>query len=1021
MKFYYHFYPVCPVCLTPFRSDGSEGYLERKQESSGRTYYVCSFCNNKFYADTDIFMDENKSIKFEKTLNHLKEMNENESFEKIKRIPVKLFWKIRLNIIESDLIEWAVKDFDRGIFLISWPWEKVKIIPVMINEYLNANRDRKVLIITEENNYAGEDKIKYPTISEIWKYISFLEDSPDDSWIRKRDILKEKRSFQGKYILKKRKRIEYKVYGIENIKNKIKVDEGYCESEPELKKKLKNNFEIEKIKTRDSDKKNIKIWIDGKEKFEIHLKVEKYTPKKIKYKAEYLWEIFWNIHQFKKLDYNRIEMLSNRNFVKVDDTKNIFIINMEGTNNEDVIKKISYINADLIVISDAEKFFIRNAHDHEKNNMEIFFRHLASFKDKKILIFSVNRDLRFRTWNKLDEILQNSKINFTKITYDRKSIIDKFRQLDSNESDILNPLSSMWEEMDEFRKPEVEYITLYSLDDLLQIKFFVEKMNLSETFIKKIDEYFKELTLSLLPLRVRDNYSGGEAFSINIGDSFMNYDNFLSTLYGDAEKNKSLEETKNILTRIFGNLENPENPLFKMLNEQITRIINENTYITVALRKSKFSELSYLRNYFDFNYNKSDKGVKKIYAEFWKDLKWREYSIPENSNHVVIALSYPDIEYRMTHTDVKKFIFIGSNKNIEKIKNFMDNYLYEINLRPIEFVKSSSSVPDRYREISNILQESSIPNDELINELNSEIRETLNLSSNYQPDENYKAIRSYYLNSGEMAYLLIDDYGNGIFIPSGSSLMLTDGNFIEEIQLDNLDAGVIEGKYVLLDRNGLYISFKPVFFKYMMILGKKINFKKGDYEWKGFNDLYKDSIKWIDHIGTVIKFLTSSGQSYEMAENKVANILSNMNLTARNPEYIKKWWNSYETVDVDGTEYRVYRTEHTKRWNDLEQIYKGLKDRFPEVEFTDYSPLKTFIASKFMQELRKNFLKGKVEKNNEIQVAILNNVKEEIIKIIDRSKKFNIRDIKKVKIINEVEAYKNLKIIDMPENFNEIK
>jgi hypothetical protein len=197
MRIYYHFYPACPDCHEPFvkgsplemeylfelplscknyledgliESELKEGFENNKYPlsdnaiistidektweiiDSSKSYVMvdngrklkiydtknlkCSCCDAHFHSTIDLSSSDRFANIAEAVIN-----TEGEQAEKyLSDLP--LVWKIKPNQIEDEYIRW-VRRTSRGKFLITWPWEEVKFIPLLVSEYLLNEPEKK--------------------------------------------------------------------------------------------------------------------------------------------------------------------------------------------------------------------------------------------------------------------------------------------------------------------------------------------------------------------------------------------------------------------------------------------------------------------------------------------------------------------------------------------------------------------------------------------------------------------------------------------------------------------------------------------------------------------------------------------------------------------------------------------------------------------------------------------------------------------------------------------------------------
>ena len=154
-------------------------------------------------------------------------------------------------------------------------------------------------------------------------------------------------------------------------------------------------------------------------------------------------------------------------------------------------------------------------------------------------------------------------------------------------------------------------------------------------------------------------------------------------------------------------------------------------------------------------------------------------------------------------------------------------------------------------------------------------------------DISYESSNYYKLTCGEIAILCIDSQNRGLFLPLDRDIMLKDGNSFREISfsLDSSTPSVKKGLInmeVILNRLGFYQSFRSIFFKFMMKWGDKLQFQKGPFEWKGFKQLFSNSVLWINLLERAIEIFAEQNRiSLQKSKDKIAKILADSGITAK--------------------------------------------------------------------------------------------------------------------------------------------
>jgi hypothetical protein len=247
-----------------------------------------------------------------------------------------------------------------------------------------------------------------------------------------------------------------------------------------------------------------------------------------------------------------------------------------------------------------------------------------------------------------------------------------------------------------------------------------------------------------------------------------------------------------------------------------------------------------------------------------------------------------------------------------------------------------------------------------------------------------------------------------MFVPSGAALLVKDGSGLSEIYLnknkrDALD-DVLRYKQILVNKQGIYTSYRAVFTKAAMFYGRDITFRKAGFEWHGFTHLFEDSVRWI----LILKeaALTCSTRrkiSREEAETKLARFLSTLGLNARDPDYIRSWWTNFETLLTEYGISHLYNVEHPRSPEDVRKIYHGIKSVLPEIVADEGEADRTYIASLFIQNLRQILLKRRPGQLDPDLYPLYRSLEGEKTHLIEQSPTFTVQQTFYVQTASDVE------------------
>ena len=995
MRIYYHLYPTCPNCHEP-HVNGSP--LERIDNENLR----CSSCGAHFRSRIDLFSSDRFVNTVDAVIN-----NEGERAEDyLSDLP--LVWGIEANRIEDEYIRWMNK-IDRGKFLITWPWKTVRFIPLLVSEYLLNNPTKKVVVVGDiYSNSSSETEITVPGVKEVFDNLIYLEELEGND-IDER-IKKEMRRFDRRFVLQKRKVIHNVIHriGIHDRGEEV-CDQNFTKCRNMLIREIKEDYGEESIRNIDERKmkgasiiKRVKtLNLDGF--IDIKLEEREQWMGELRYKKEWLWNVLLNPEKIRRL--NRMisaTVLKEPEEGGLDGSdKRLFFVSSEMSPNTifNIVKKTA---PDLVVIENADDFIKDVIFGGEKS--VAFFSFLKDSGDSLVLMFSTEPDVRHLYGiNRTEKYV--GEYSITPHTWDSEILIERIRdEWENHASNYLNPVSSKWEELSEGgRIPEVEYIEVETLDGLDVFLDRVSSILVDEGVKGDIRKYIYDLKRS--PLFVRGDYEKPEVFRRRGNFLETVTYNQIITLLHERTDDTEFKSLEGFFDKIY-NVESADtiNPLMKEITGKAGDLLKgKDNFITVVVHGYDVKGTEKLLR---------ERGLDEYMPQrlsvcSWGKLSQRELDIADKAEHYVISTLPPSLAYSIYFGHVKRFVFIGSGNNIKKIETIVKNRLTETISRPIYLLSEVDPAPEL---LKTVLKNVEIPPNEVLRDISDEIivefEEFGHISDIPYPNSHPC------INSGEHAVLLVDINGRGMFIPFGASLFIKEGHRPVEISLDSISSdrdlkNQLENKEILVDRQGIYISFKSIFIKNMMVHGKKVKFRRGLYEWDGFHSLFNDAIGWILILEKAVRGYSYKNEiTSEEAEKNISEYLSSLNLTAKNPDYIKGWWSNYETVTTEYGIYPLYDVEHPRSRDDVRKIYNGINDILPEMMLDPANAERSYIASIIIQNFRRSLLKGDIKDISPSLHQLYTRLEKEIKSIVETSQVFKVNLSYNVEIVKEVEPFR---------------
>ena len=455
---FFHRSLTCPECHEP-HLEGA-GIQEIDQ-----IWFRCLGCGCIFRNRVDFNSDS-----FSNTLKKIPGYQKTEIKKFLSEIP--LVWAVRSNALEEEYIEWIKTLNSAGNFLITWPWDRIKFLPVLLTEYLLNNPERRAIVIDSPRRIGGGDTtFLEPNIFETFKQTIFLEAASNGSDFEQ-SIRAEMKKIDRSQLIKLKKIVECEVKKVGSGSwSKDDCDDTYLICRNKIRKEYEYLYGpdcIRKIEiNRLNRKKDTKEYnVNG----EIDLRFterEKYIGR-LNYDKTWLWEILLNLtsigNPYSKIPTDAFPQLSLPHQIK---NKRLTFISDE----EDPASLFDYVkkvNPEIVIIPNTDEFIKDRIFRGEKSHNLIEF--LRENRTSIILMFSTNKDLRHLYHLYRDPVAEGC--NVIPHTIDNYAILKYLRkELNTTDSRYPNPLSSRWEELNvnEGTLPDAEYIVVEDMDLLDEI------------------------------------------------------------------------------------------------------------------------------------------------------------------------------------------------------------------------------------------------------------------------------------------------------------------------------------------------------------------------------------------------------------------------------------------------------------------------------------------------------------------------------------------------------------------------
>ncbi|MDA8055063.1 MAG: hypothetical protein M0Z77_05355 [Thermoplasmatales archaeon] len=923
-----------------------------------------------------------------------------------------LVWEIKPNIIEEEYIKWVSQLNSPLHIIVTWPWDTVKFIPILAVEYLTTNKDKRMMIVDVSSSYNSDfTHIGVPSISELFRNSVFFDHSFSNFEISE-EIKSEMKNLDGVDVIQRKVVTEYEIRKIgQGNRSGGDCTESFLKCKNRFRKELSSIYGENCIRNLDEIKLNKKRKRSRfNENGVVDLKlteIEKYTGK-LYYDKRWLWNCLLQSPEMR----NPKKLISNISIhTPFPDLANksakLTFINLTEDPAE-MFEYIDRVSPDLLVIPDTDELIRDRIIRGPKSKSLIRF--LKTNKVSAVLMFSTNKDIR-HLYHLYDTPV-DVNCNVISHTWDNDTVLNYLKVNGLGyESRYSNSLSSRWKELPQTveLKPSIELVPideLNRLDNAVEISKFLQNDSLKEDIRKFVDELQKS------PLRLKGSQNQVEVFRRpGKALSSITYETVMESLRERIEESH-FKRTEEIFTSAY-----------KLGSYRVTPILDRVVGIIKELTSSDQAYVTFVVNGFDVrgvtqllkNYELEENTSRHLQICSWRDLQSREDQIVKNKENVVIATTYPDIDYSVYHSPVKKYIFVGSNRNLEKINRVITNRMTEPRSRPVQPLLDAEQAPLLLKNAMKEVDLSAIEGiQEELKDVTIEFGGLEGVPVSSAPRARHERYSK--INSGEEAVLIINGEGKGMFVKVDETVTVKEGGYITEKELKptnkkNLNKDLI-GIEILIDVEGFHRSFKSMFLKYMIRWARNIKFRKGVYEWNGFQDLYSSSVGWISYINRSINLYSEINRlEYEEAEEFMANFLSSLKLIASNPSYIRRWWTDYELTTIENRDYFIYSIEHTKSIEDTRKICIGINKRIPEANLEAEEVERSYTASVLLQEFRRSFLRS-----NTIDQqfrTIQSQVRREITAEIHESSFFKVVNAFLVNLEKEVPR---LRVI---ENYNE--
>lgn len=979
MRAYYHRCPTCPTCQEPHRTgaelvDLDDGFLR------------CSSCGSHFRSGIDLMGSEH-------FLNTVRGILDRGTFTEDELNSFRTIWRFVPNPIESAYIHWLLNECPRGgRFLITWPWRSPKFVPVLLFEYLLKFPDRRAVVITRLVEGASDDGVIGPvTIRQALRDLIVIEDPNLDAL--EQDMRREMNKFKEKAITRKGRVTHYVITRTGEGRSRVEghTDRPMEEILREIIDELRSDYQddpvrsvIERRLNRDWSRRGF----GSKEGF-IDIVVDEREQWLAKMHCKRTWQ--WEA------------LLGTRPPVDIQNVLDrITVVDQDG-DVRDNLGRIDEIAPDILVIDDADSLLKDHLFWKGPTGRQ-YLEHINGRTGTLTLMFSTHLDFRHRyELHKRDGRV--CRYDVIPHTWDSGMVHERIEGMDWKGPGQPNPLSSMNTELPRYgRAPYVEYRTVPNLEKLDEMVAPIETLGLAHQSMWDVRNYVRDLKrTTLYPMA----HASDPVLFQRRGRTWpeLTLESILIRINQNDGGEEVVEEVQQIVGRFFGTpSEGRRNPFLDSVIEHVDRYLDDHPSCVVTVVVHGMDVRGTRTLFKERGHELERRGRLAVCS--WRQLTGREKGIDAGTEHRVISVMPPNIEYKLYGSPVDKFLFLGTEEMIERTKKIISNRLVEERVRPLVFLSDKDEAPALLHKLQEELEP--VPEKEVL-----QITEELEFESGLQRSGTScpGAGRPHsIIKEGETAVLIIGPGDRGMFVPIGTTLFVKDETGLDEVDLDEKSKETVlieklQRKDLVLDMHDTYISFRSIFTGNMFVHGRDITFKRGPFHWEGFKVLFQDSVRWIDVLEEVLSRLLDDNKGWDKdkAEWELGKMISKLGLNARDAWYIMSWWSASEDLETEGGMVHLPRTEHPKGIDDIRKLYAWIDEQYPDMGLTEEDADRTYSAALLIQNLRRRFLKKDMPPQFRDLQKSLN---AEIDRIIDKARSFRVDMVRKLKVKREVESFR---------------
>lgn len=882
----------------------------------------------------------NSCLDVTKVYNLIDHLNLNKTqFQKL-QIP----WGSNLNYIEQKYVDFVRNGF-HGKYLVTWPWSHTGFISIIINEYLYHNPDKTLLVIMNHD-------YSFPDLKTIYNTMFIIENDSDVLPDKHENIRKIIKKAFKKNIFVPTIESDYKI----KMKRQGIINSDCC---PEKAQKCKNriikmlrddyNLKYEtgkpSRKGENGNKDSIIIEYDYGNDIKITINQHNHNYKQ-SYNPSWISEILGNLENLKKPVNHRVEFRYN------DDPC--------------LVNTIGDIKPNLIIIQNLENFLLCSPH---------FLDAIPANIDS--LMFSVDPSRRYLY---TAEFIKRFGIKMH--TWDNMYVLEQFKTVINKPHSVLT--ENVYEITSNMKKYEYEFIEINELNRLEDAVEIIKDSGIRNVSLDNMIHFITDMKKTVL--NIEGDYTEPCIFKRKYNDNILTYDILITNLYGTGQGS----DVKNIITCVYSD-SLAENPLRQKIIEKTKEILNikdSNIYIILSSYDLKGTE-NIFKRYFN------NDCMNRIYISSY----WGIKNINTKNNYIISTMLSVDLP---RPESVVKLYFIGDTKFVTRAKL---NSKYKLDSRKSYPVIMSDANDNVSKEIKKLLEDFNFPSLDQVKDFDGESKYETSIEVPFHRQYvnfSHSNLIKHIIKNGNLAIRVTDGNNHCLFIPENIHVLINDKNSMKEKYITDLkkfNTKTLCNEELVIDKMNTYTSFRALFIQ-IMSSSNKAQYIIGEYKIDGFIDLYEHATAWIEIIRKAInRKATAEHLNYDDAESCIVKYLQDLNLSAEDPNYIKKWWKPEETISTDSGEFNLYPVDRPESILDIQKIFSGMATTYPGI-IGKYDANVCYNAALYIQRMRRNILA-----NRETHTGnYYNEYKKLIHEIWTNSRRFRIEAATIVRITKDTES-----------------